>query len=268
MPELPETETIRRDLVAVITGKTIQELRVLVPKLARPGPEIFCLQLKGRKIRGLQRHGKLLLFELGKEVLLVHLGMTGALIFRSSEALPPYTHIVFYLDGGKLFYADPRRFGWLEVLPAEALPRHPFYASLGPDALKVDFLEFEKKISGHKRRIKEVLLDQRVLAGLGNIYTDEALFRAGIHPCRRATGLTPEEKRRLFEAVKTVLHRGIELRGCSIRNYVDGHGNPGHFQNELRVYGRRGEPCFRCGTPLLYTRIAGRGTTFCPSCQR
>ncbi|WP_297057563.1 bifunctional DNA-formamidopyrimidine glycosylase/DNA-(apurinic or apyrimidinic site) lyase [Thermosulfurimonas sp.] len=267
MPELPEVETIRRDLLPLV-GSRLREVMIKQPRLVRPDPATFRDRLRGRTLRGISRRGKLLIFDWGENLLLVHLGMTGALILAGDTAEPSHTRVILELDRGRIYYADPRGFGWLEALPREDLPRHPFYQKLGPEALEISLAEFEARLAASRSRIKSLLLDQRVLAGLGNIYTDEALFRAGIHPARRAADLSPQERKRLYEAIREVLRRGIELRGSSVRDYVDGQGKSGRFQEEHCVYGRRGLPCPSCGRPLQYQKIAGRGTTFCPFCQR
>jgi len=266
VPELPEVETIRRDLAPLI-GQRLKGVIVRLSKLVRPGPGAL-KSLVGQDLQEISRRGKLLLLDFGERVLLVHLGLTGALVLqRGQGGPPPHTHLTLQFTRDRLFYADLRQFGWLEVVPREDLPRHRFYASLGPDALGVSYQEFSHRLRASGRRLKALLLDQKVLAGLGNIYVDESLFRAGLHPERPANTLSPEELKRLHEAIQEVLQRALELRGSSVRNYVDGRGEAGAFQEEHLVYGRRGNPCPRCGTPLAYKVVAGRGTTFCPRCQ-
>ena len=266
MPELPEVETIRRDLAERLSGAELQNLKIRLAKLIRPDPKVFRKLLLGKTLEGISRKGKLLIFDFGESLLLVHLGLTGSLVFKDGS-LPPRTHVIFEFDRGLLLYADLRQFGWLEAIARKDLSRHPFYASLGPDALEISLLQFERLLLSSRRRIKGLFLDQKKISGLGNIYTDEALFRAGIHPERPAATLSREEIRRLYSAMREVLLRGIELGGSSVRNYVDGKGRAGRFQEEHLVYGRKGRPCVRCGTPLAYRLVAGRGTTFCPQCQ-
>ncbi len=257
MPELPEVETIRRDLLFLI-GHRLEGVEVYLPKMVRPSPEVFRRALEGRRLAGISRRGKLLIFDFGEKTLLVHLGLTGALIYQEDGRRPPHTHVVLSFEGGSLLYTDLRQFGWLEVLESRRLPEHRFYASLGPDALGLDYPEFETRILRSRRAIKALLLDQKVIAGLGNIYTDEALFRAGIHPERKAASLSRAEVQALYQAVQEVLRRALELRGSSVRDYVDGTGSPGRFQEEHLVYGKRGRPCPRCGTPLAYRVVATR----------
>ncbi len=270
MPELPEVETIRRDLRPSLLAARLEDLEVRLPKLLRPGVQDFRERLLGAKLRDIRRRGKLLIFDFGKNLMLVHLGLTGALIYRQKETgdgYPPHTHLIFSFDQGWVFYADLRQFGWLEALPADRLKDHPFYSSLGPDALGLSWETFQRRLAGRRRQIKALLLDQKVIAGLGNIYTDEALFRAGVHPRRSAASLSEEELRRLYEVLQEILERALVLRGSSVRNYVDGQGEEGRFQEEHLVYGRKGKPCPRCGTPLVYEVVAARGTTYCPHCQ-
>ncbi|OAQ20524.1 bifunctional DNA-formamidopyrimidine glycosylase/DNA-(apurinic or apyrimidinic site) lyase [Thermosulfurimonas dismutans] len=266
MPELPEVETIKRDLASRLPGAQLRNLKVLLVKIVRPGQEAFRKLLLGKTLEAISRRGKLLIFEFGESVLLVHLGLTGSLILKESFP-PPHTHVIFEFDKGTLFYADLRQFGWLEAVPRKDLALHSFYASLGPDALGISPSQFERLILSSRRKIKALLLDQKKIAGLGNIYTDEVLFRAGIHPERPAATLSQEEIKRLYSTMREVLLRAIELRGSSVRNYVDGKGRTGRFQEEHLVYGKRGRPCLRCGTPLEYRVVATRGTTFCPKCQ-
>ncbi len=267
MPELPEVETIRRDLL-FLSGHLLKEIKIQLPKMVRPSPEVFRKALEGRRLKGISRKGKLLIFDFGKESLLVHLGLTGALVYQKDGHRPPHTHVILSFDEGYLLYTDLRQFGWLEVVESRRLPEHRFYASLGPDALEIGYAEFESRLLRSRRGIKALLLDQKVIAGLGNIYTDEALFRAGIHPERKAASLTRAEVQALYQAIQEVLNLALELRGSSVRNYVDGTGTPGRFQEEHLVYGKRGRPCPRCGTPLAYRVVATRGTTFCPRCQK
>ncbi|MBC7104555.1 MAG: bifunctional DNA-formamidopyrimidine glycosylase/DNA-(apurinic or apyrimidinic site) lyase [Firmicutes bacterium] len=271
MPELPEVETIRRTLAPLLVGRTITACRVSLPKvLDHRDPDSFVGAVVGRKIEDLTRRGKYLLFHLsGGRVLVVHLRMTGRLIYHPPEVGPEepvkHTHVIFGLeDGATLHYVDPRRFGRLRLAPAPAR-----LDSLGPEPLDGGFSPevFRRHLSGRRRRIKALLLDQAFLAGLGNIYADEALYRARIHPERPADRLTAREARALYRAIREVLDEAIRYRGTSIVDYVDGRGRPGEFQLRLNVYGRGGEPCPACGTPIARTRVASRGTYFCPRCQ-
>ncbi len=269
MPELPEVETIRRTLSRHLPGKKIEELEVRLPKLLRPDEKTFGERVIGRTFGRPQRRGKILLLPLDGLVLLVHFRLTGQLVFLEGDLPePPYTHLLFFLDGARLAYADLRQFGWLEVVREKDLFSHPALSSLGPEPFSLPPEEFYQRLRRHRRKLKALLLDQYFMAGLGNIYVDESLFRAGLHPERPAQSLSFEEAARLLEVIKEVLNRAIETGGSSVRNYVDGEGQEGRFQEEHLVYGRRERPCLRCGTPIAYQRVAGRGTYFCPRCQR
>ncbi|MBA2848474.1 bifunctional DNA-formamidopyrimidine glycosylase/DNA-(apurinic or apyrimidinic site) lyase [Thermosulfuriphilus ammonigenes] len=266
MPELPEVETVVRDLKPRLTGRRISGLKVLLPKLLRQKPAEFN-RIIGHKILGLSRRGKLILIHLsGDLTLIVHLKLTGRLVHGKNQ--PDHTHVIFEFDNGsRLFYADLRQFGFLDLVPTSRLKTHQALASLGPEPFDISEEEFLSILSRSRRKIKALLLDQNLIAGLGNIYTDEALFRAGIHPERPANTLTAEEARRLLEAIRQVLKEAISARGSSVRNYVDGQGRAGSFQSRHQVYHQQGKPCPRCGTPIVRKIVAGRGTHFCPYCQ-
>ncbi len=267
MPELPEVETIRRTLAQHLPGRRICEVEIRLPKLVSPEPERFQHLLRGQRFSSFARRGKLLLAHLSDWVLLVHFRLTGQLIYLPKFTHEPrFTHLVFTLDQGYLFYADLRQFGGLELVAEKDLVNHPFLKKLGPEPLDLDFQRFYKLLQ-RRRRLKALLLDQEVLAGLGNIYVDESLFRAGLHPERLASSLDRKEAQKLWQVIRQVLLKAIETGGSSVRNYVDGEGREGTFQNHHLVYNKKGEPCPRCAHPILYTKIAGRGTYFCPQCQ-
>ncbi|MGC7845957.1 bifunctional DNA-formamidopyrimidine glycosylase/DNA-(apurinic or apyrimidinic site) lyase [Desulforudis sp. 1088] len=272
MPELPEVETIVRGLAPLITGQQIQEVEIHKAKvIACPEPSAFAELVKGRTIERLQRRGKYILMELsGGVTMVIHLRMTGQLVYYADPAPPPkHTHLVLRLAQGWLRFTDPRQFGRVLAVPASELDRVGGLKDLGPEPLDPRFTEKElcRLVNGRKQKIKALLLDQRVLAGMGNIYTDEALYLAGIHPDRPAAELTARETKALYSAVKKVLDEGIAFGGTSVRDYVDAHGVEGRFQKMLKVYGKKGEPCPCCGTPIARTVCAGRGTYFCPRCQ-
>ena len=274
MPELPEVETIASDLRPLVTGRTVLAVDLRFPAIVRhPEPEAFARDLPGSRVEALERRGKYLLFRLGGEVLLViHLGMTGQLLHKLPEdSLRPHTHVVLSLDNGsQLRYSDPRRFGRLllgteaELVAAGKLPR------LGPEPLSDEFTsaELRRRLAGRRAPLKVLLLDQSVLAGVGNIYADEACFRARIRPDRPAGKLSRDRARRLHAGLRESLLRGIANRGSSIDDYVDLYGARGRQQEELQVYGRGGRPCFGCGAPLTLIRLGGRATVFCRRCQR
>ncbi len=281
MPELPEVETVVRDLRPQLSGRRIESVRLardpaVLGRLIRyPTPRAFARRLKGRTIRTVERRGKYIVMPLDENGrrFVVHLGMTGHLRgWEPEEAAVNHTHFRALLDSGlELRYDDPRQFGRLllgtqeELVAARAFP-----ARLGPEPIHGDLTEaeFERLIRARRRPVKSALLDQSFLAGVGNIYADEACFRAGIRPSRWTNRLTMRERRALYSAIQEVLENSIAARGSSIINYVDAFGIRGGNQEKLLVYGRGGEPCLRCGTPLQATRLAGRGTVYCRKCQR
>ncbi|HXN57378.1 MAG TPA: bifunctional DNA-formamidopyrimidine glycosylase/DNA-(apurinic or apyrimidinic site) lyase [Candidatus Angelobacter sp.] len=281
MPELPEVETIVRDLRPQLAGRRIESVHLtrdpaIRKRLVRyPTATKFVRSLRGRTIRSVERRGKYLVMPLDKdgERLVVHLGMTGHLrVWEPEEAPVKHTHLRVLLDSGlELRYDDPRQFGRLLLGTQEELVAgHAFPAKLGPEPIHGDLTEteFDKIVKSRRRPIKSALLDQSFLAGVGNIYADEACFRAGIRPSRWTHRLTARERRALYSAIQEVLENSIAARGSSIINYVDAFGVRGGNQEKLLVYGRRGEPCVKCGTPLQGTRLAGRGTVYCRKCQR
>ncbi|WP_302593186.1 bifunctional DNA-formamidopyrimidine glycosylase/DNA-(apurinic or apyrimidinic site) lyase [uncultured Megasphaera sp.] len=275
MPELPEVETVRRYLAASLPGKSITAVDVQLPRLIRNRTaEDFAASLPGCTFTAVARRGKYLSLMLDSPWrLLVHLRMTGRLIYESDTTapLPPYTRIVFTLNEGRLVYGDVRTFGCLWIVPAAGPTGISGYDSLGPDGLSEDFTAdyLWQQVHGSRRLIKALLLDQTCLAGLGNIYADEALFLAGIRPSRRCSRVTRKESRRLYEAIRTVLTEGLENGGTTVFNFIDGSGKEGKNQENLRVYGREGQPCPVCGaTTIVYKKQGGRGTHYCPVCQK
>ncbi|AEH44783.1 formamidopyrimidine-DNA glycosylase [Thermodesulfatator indicus DSM 15286] len=267
MPELPEVETIKNSLKTCLKGQTIKSCEVSLPKLV--SPDDFAEKIKGQSINDLKRRGKVLLIFLRNWVLLVHFKLTGQLIYLENPlSPPPYTHIEFSLEKGKLYYADLRQFGRLVLWPVKELDECPLLKKLGPEPFELNIDTFFRLLNKSSRKIKTFLLDQEKITGLGNIYVDESLFRAGVHPERPANSLSFEEAQRLLKTIKEILNEAINLGGSSVRNYVDGHGESGRFQEKHLVYGRRGKPCPKCQKPLAYAHIAGRGTTFCPYCQK
>ncbi len=274
MPEMPEVETIRRTLTDKVTGRRIVDVDMLLPRLVKwPSPEEFRAVVTDTVITRLDRRGKYLLFFLDNDrVMVVHLRMTGRLYYVKPGTPPDrFTRVVFALDGGDaLLYADSRTLGTLYALPADELWRISGLATLGPEPLSAEFTAdyFREKLAGRKVTIKGLLLNQKLIGGLGNIYVDEALALAGVRPDRPAASLTEEEAARLYAAVNAVIAQGIEHGGTTFRDYRDGTGGKGRNQDHLRVYGRRNEACSVCGTPIERSEVAGRGTHFCPHCQR
>lgn len=280
MPELPEVEVIRRDLLNEVVGRTIASAEVRdipnAPRVIRRHPAAgeFTAPLAGRTIQRLERRGKYLLFRLDDHlVLVVHLGMSGQLILSDAgQPFARHTHVVLsFAGGGQLRYVDPRTFGEVFVTEESELGEIPELISLGRDPiveeLPVEYLA--ETFARRKTRIKALLMNQKFLCGLGNIYSDEVLFLAGVRHDRPTSAVTQEETRRLQEAIPRVLMESIEHRGSSIADeqYRDLYGAVGSYQNRLRVYGRESQPCVRCGTPIERARWSNRSTFYCPSCQ-
>jgi formamidopyrimidine-DNA glycosylase len=270
VPELPEVETVVRELRGHLLGRRITAVRVGVKNLRRPWNRRWTPALVGRRIEAIRRRGKWIVVELDRERLVFHLGMTGQLVvMRREEPRAPHTHVIMELDGkNQLRFRDVRRFGSM-TLVSDDVQLDEFFkkVGLGPEAFDLEPGYWRNCLAGTKRSLKAVLLDQRVLAGVGNIYADEALFEARLAPMRKGDDVRPQEAGRLRRAIVVVLNRGIDRRGSSIRDYVDGSGKQGSYQDEFRVYGRAGEPCRRCGRPIRRVRLAGRSTFYCPSCQ-
>ena len=273
MPELPEVETVARGLRAALPGR-----RILTVSLGKTDfiddPAALEQTLPGCRITAVRRHGKFLVLDLesahaddARPSLLVHLGMTGQLVVCPSEApVMPHTHVFLALDDGReLRYTDIRRFGRMRIVADAA--RESTLGELGLDPLEATEQEFTSKLRGRRARIKALLLDQRVLRGMGNIYSDESLWRARIHPARLGSTLKPRELRNLHRAVRAVLLEAIRLRGSSVSDYVDSDGQRGEFQLRHRVYQRTGKKCVRCGTKIRRAIVAGRSSHFCPRCQ-
>ena len=274
MPELPEVETVARGLQAVLPGRRILGVRLGKTDFIEKPAEL-AQQLPGRRITKVRRYGKFLILDLdptereGPPIsVLIHLGMTGQMIACLPEArIEPHTHAFFSLDDGReLRYTDIRRFGRMRLLSNG--DHEKILGVLGVDPLEAREAEFHARIARRRARIKALLLDQHVLRGMGNIYTDESLFRARIHPKRLGANLKSEELHQLFRSVRAVLREAIRLRGSSVSDYVDSNGQPGEFQLRHRVYQREGEKCARCGARIQRTIVAGRSSYFCPGCQR
>lgn len=276
MPELPEVETIVRGLEKKLGGAIISTVRELRDGMVEGDRERFFAALPGSQIREARRRGKLVLLSLVNpraktqdETLVFHLRMSGALLVREKDALPDaHTRVIFGLeDGRQLFFDDVRTFGICRLLNEKEKETWPFWKNLGPEPLEISQKDFDALFARAKRPVKSLLLDQTVIAGIGNIYADESLFRAAIHPLSPGCALTKPRLKKLREAVKEVLAEAIEQCGSSIRNYRDANGNAGAFQTRFRVYGRAGRPCARCGATLEGMRLNGRSTVFCPRCQ-
>ena len=275
MPELPEIETMAADLRPHLVGRTVVACDLRFPTIVRhPDPDRFAAELVARRIEALSRRGKYLLHRLdgGDQLLVVHLGMTGEWRCVSPETPEPdHLHAVLTLDDGRqLRYRDVRRFGRL-LLGSEAdLVRLRKLPRLGPEPLDPGFTaaDLHRRLHAHRAPLKALLLDQAVVAGVGNIYADESCFRAGVRPDRPGSSLGRRGAGRLHAALGDVLREAIGNRGSSVNSYRDAWGEPGRQQVLLQVYGRGGEPCVRCGRPLSVVRLAGRTTVYCRRCQR
>ncbi len=316
MPELPEVETVVRDLRPLLVGRGITGVRQSKHKLRRPWKPQWNAAVTGARVEAVRRRGTWILIDLavsnptpqppprsgeggqarkasraplsedelrssfspprsgegpgvGLPLLRVHLGMTGQFtVVDASTPQPDHLHVVFALDNAhELRYRDPRRFGSVEYFADRADAEAELSAELGPEPFGIDAAYFRDAVRGTARNLKAVLLDQTVVAGVGNIYADEACFRAKLHPGRTGKSLSADECDRLREAIEAVLTRAIESRGSTIRDYVGGSGLRGGFQNEHAVYGRTDQPCPTCKTPVLCARYAGRASHYCPHCQ-
>jgi formamidopyrimidine-DNA glycosylase len=273
VPELPEVETVVRDLRPLVVGRRIASVEASDRPLRKLWSAEWGPLLTGRHIRDVRRRGKWIVVDLDRGLHLVfHLGMTGQLVVKpAKEPRAAHTHLVFVLDRGarQLRFRDIRRFGSATLFRSPEEVQEFFEAAgLGPEPFELDPKDWRERLAGTERNLKAVLLDQRVVAGVGNIYADESLFTARLHPARRGKALSAAEAGRLRRAVAEVLTQAIAKRGSSIRTYVGGSGRKGTYQEAFRVYQRTGEPCPRCGTPIAGIRLAGRATHYCPKCQK
>jgi formamidopyrimidine-DNA glycosylase len=270
MPELPEVETVVRGLRTPLTGRTFTSTWLDWPNsLVMPAPDAFAASLPGQTIHRLDRRGKYILLTLDTNTLIIHLKMTGRLYVAAPEAAHDadrWVHFRFGLDdGNELRFSDARKFGrvYLAADPAWIVGK------LGPEPLDdaTTLAVFQERLAGRSGVLKSLLLNQTFLAGIGNIYADEALHRAGIHPRRTADTLTPDEQQRLYDGIRTALNAGIQREGASINWYRKPDGSKGKSQEHFRAYGRTGQPCPTCGTPIERIVIGQRATHFCPTCQ-
>lgn len=274
MPELPEVETVRQSLLPKIIGKPIIKTEVYYNRVL-PKNELdeFVLRVQQQTVLDIRRRGKFLLFALSSgDYLVIHLRMTGRLLYRDdkSQELAKHTSARFtFADNSELHFVDQRKFGTIYLLGEDELNQIPGLRTMGPEPLSQEFTH--RRLGNIVRRnlkIKAILLDQKRIAGLGNIYVDESLFRAKIHPTKIGADLTVEEVERLYVSIREVLAEAIRHQGTTIRDYLTGSGATGQFQHHLQVYGKTGKECTRCGSIITKVRVAGRGSHFCPECQK
>lgn len=277
MPELPEVESVRRGLDEIVVGETVDKVEVRWPRIIEsPEPNDFAKRLMGQTIEEVRRRGKFLLFYFTDDVLISHLRMEGKYQIVEPEKdgrLPrrsKHMHVIFHMKSGrKLIYHDVRKFGRMSLVEKGTEFEHKSLMKLGPEPTREAFQleEMQKFLTRRTKAIKGVLLDQQMVVGLGNIYADEVLFHAKVHPLKPANRLTDAEEIRLHEATIKIMTNAIKSGGTTIRTYQNAFGDEGSYQNQLKAYGRDGEACPNCGTEIEKIKVAGRGTHYCPVCQ-
>ncbi|OQY20627.1 MAG: DNA-formamidopyrimidine glycosylase [Desulfobacteraceae bacterium 4572_35.1] len=271
MPELPEVETVRAGLVDLLVQQTISSVKIYQGKLRYPVPEQLSSILFQQKVLSFERRAKYLLLRVATGTVIIHLGMSGSLLWQEkTQAAKKHDHVdLLFENGGCLRYHDPRRFGLVLWHPGDQPLQHRLLNKLGPEPLASEFnAQYLYDISRTKKRpIKTFLMDSHVVVGVGNIYANEALFQAGIHPECAAGALSFSTCERLVKIVQDVLRAAIRAGGTTLQDFVNGHGAPGYFQQQLFVYGREGQPCLKCGTLLIKKRIGQRSAFFCFNCQ-
>ncbi len=268
MPELPEVETVRRTLELAISKETISHVEAPYQKIITQDFKWFQEKIKNQTINRIDRMGKYLIFILDKDAMIIHLRMEGKFYIKSDEPLLKHEHIIFHFVSGKnLRYHDVRKFGTMTLLPLETYLDSEPLNRLGKEPKNIDMKAFYQNLHHRNITIKQALLDQHLIAGLGNIYVDETLFRSKIHPTRNTSSITKKEAEALIDSAKKVLEKAIELGGTTIRSYTSSLGVHGRFQNELMVHMKKGEPCPICGTTIIKMKVGGRGTYVCPNCQ-
>lgn len=281
MPELPEVETIRLGLQKYLVGHTIEKVEVKLSRVVQGNTK----EVVGAKVKDVRRFGKGLVIDLNNNYSIgIHVKLTGQLIYvdkknhpktirviRGSYSTLPnkWTHVIFYLGRGVyLYYNDFRQFGWIKIFPTADLQKLVFFKELGPEFFKdLNLEKFTEIVSGSKVSIKPLLLEQKKMSGVGNIYANDGLFLAKIDPRRKANTLNLDEIKRLYESLETVLKRGLKYGGASELSFVNALGEEGHYQDHMLVYGKKGEKCPNCGTAIEKISLGGRGTYFCPACQ-
>ncbi|MBU2219749.1 DNA-formamidopyrimidine glycosylase [Patescibacteria group bacterium] len=279
MPELPEIETISRQLNRLIVGKKIKEVKVKLPKIIKMTSVDFKRALEGAKIKSVDRRAKLLIFELNNGwSMLAHLKMTGQMIYKTTDhrlrttVENKHTHVIFnFMDGSRLLFNDLRQFGYLKLVKSAKLQEYFIEEGFGPEPLVKDFTLPDFKallVKKPNARIKQFLMDSENIAGIGNIYSDEILFFSRIHPLRRAASLKKSEIKKMHSGIKKILADAIKLKGTSAKDYLDAFGQKGKFAQKLRVYGQEGKKCVKCKDKIIRIKIGGRSAHFCPVCQK
>ncbi|MBU8869773.1 MAG: bifunctional DNA-formamidopyrimidine glycosylase/DNA-(apurinic or apyrimidinic site) lyase [Gemmatimonadales bacterium] len=269
MPELPEVENVARALSDTMVGRRLDGLKISYPGVLVQSPRTIRSALIGKTLAGVHRHGKYLILEFiddsGSAHLMIHLRMTGQIFILDGYIPDKHVHLTFNFEGCPVHYRDIRKFGRLELVDDAVNPSA--IAHVGPDMLEIRLPEWRRRIAHRTAPIKAILLDQSIAAGLGNIYVDESLFLAGVHPLRRPRDLDPATLAEVLRRAKQVLRLAIKHGGTTFMNFTNFHGKPGNFKTKLCVYGRSGQSCNYCGTTLRKLRVAGRSSVFCPSCQ-
>jgi formamidopyrimidine-DNA glycosylase len=274
MPELPEVETVRRTLQSLVVGKTIADVTVTLGRIIRKPDDVnqFIASLQGQTIRAVERRAKFLRFVCDDLVMLSHLRMEGRYgVYEKEEPVESHTHVRFHFtDGTELRYKDVRQFGTMDLFQRGDEWNQAPLKDLGIEPLdeSFTFTRFKEILKGRSTKVKPFLLNQAHIVGLGNIYVDESLYAAGIHPERAVSSLKKNELERLFHAIQDTLQSAVELGGSSIKSYVNGQGEMGMFQQQLLVYGKQNQSCPKCGIPIIKTVVGGRGTHFCRKCQK
>lgn len=272
MPELPEVETVRRGLERLVVGRTILSLEVKVPKMIKTSYDSFLTDLPGQTIQALRRRGKYLIFDFGQLIMISHLRMEGKyLLFTDQVPTNKHFHLFFKLDDGStLVYQDVRKFGTFDLLAKSQEEAYFTRKKLGPEPTKKTFKYalFERALMSSAKPIKSLLLEQKLVAGLGNIYVDEVLWAAKVHPEMPAKELSKAAMKRVHDQTIAILQLGIEKGGSTIRTYRNALGEDGTMQNYLQVYGKTGQPCPRCASIIEKIKLGGRGTHLCPHCQK
>jgi formamidopyrimidine-DNA glycosylase len=272
MPELPEVETIVQSLSAKLKGLEISSVKIIYPPVLRNEELSLIHDLKGRKVAGVRRRGKMLLIDFERNLnLLIHLKMTGQLLFYPrEEPLDKHTHFILYFkdENNELRFRDVRKFGFISCIRNLDISCADELKNLGPEPLEINFSPFKKLFQGRKARLKSLLLNQNFIAGIGNIYADEILFQAKLHPFTPASHLSDDDLKRLLKAMRDVLRKAIIHKGSSIRSFTNDEGKRGKFQNYHQVYGRESLSCFICGEKINRLCLGGRSSFFCPRCQK